>query len=1238
MSNLKIALLGPPEVYHADQLLAIPDRKALALLVYLAVEGGAHARQRLTRLFWPESDMAHGRAALRNTLLHLRHVLGEDTQPDHRSHLMITRDSIGLNVASSIDLDLHALQAAWTLIQELPSREAVQGEVQRTLISQLQHAADMYRGGFLEEFTLRDTLDFDNWVGLQRSYWYSRIGQVFAWLSQMQSEEGAIEQAIATVDRWLSLDPLNEDIYLRLMQLHFSTGNRAAALKAYETCLAILMTELHAKPSPKMVALADFIRHSSPPHRASRHEQTGRGRSASRTLLEIPFVGRGAELTRLMTLYEKASSGQFQVVMIEGEAGIGKSRLAAAYLDWAKAQGASVLKGRAFKTSSRLSYQLLIDALRSQLEQGQDLHHLLSDIWLAELSQLLPELRERYPGLPPPTVDEAFASSRLFEAIARLGRAFAARTPLLLFADDLQWADAATLDVFHYVGRRWTESATPALLLLTMRTDRRVIAPQLAEWLTSVRSDVPLTRLELAPLSAKDTLQIVQSFSAADGEQEAEQRVRPSFEPSSHHVQTPDSGLSPERFGQWLFAETKGQPFFMIEMLETLLARGILVPRLVKGKDWVFDPQTTAFNAEVLDGTLPSTVRETILIRLAQLGPAARELLAAGAVLDHDFTFEDLCQVAHLAPQEGLSALDEVLGSLLLRESRRQRGGLSGATYVFAHDKIREVVDVEAGDARRRIFHGRALKVLKRAGAPAAELAYHAFASGLADPAFRWSTAAGDEAMKVFAARDAIGHYEQAHQLLTEPSVVVPATRLHHLLAQLGRAYELCNDFAAAHATYQTMLVTARQMHDPAMECAALNHQAVLASEDFSNLERAKTLLQEALNVAERNNDRVGLAETQWSLARMHYYVLNLEASLAHGRQAYALAHELGQQDLTARSLNMLAYTTRALGKWEEAASIAEEARQLYAAQGNRVMEADCLGKLADAQINCGRPLEGIAAARAAYAISLEIEHNWSQANSGFALTRGLVELGSYEEALEIALQSTGAARTLTFSILLLVNLAALGLVYQALLVPEKAREAHLEALKVSTILPSQRYTEMCAALLCTDCVLADDWEAASAYARQALEARDPHVVVFPEVPRWPETEALVREGLSELAAEDLRVFEERFGTSKRCRITYLRAQAVLAQSRGESDQAVACLQEAIAGAKERGLLGELWQAEAALGRVHLAREEREPAAPAFARAAAIVQKLAGDIKNDALRSHFLESPQVRHVLMHMKE
>jgi tetratricopeptide (TPR) repeat protein len=257
---------------------------------------------------------------------------------------------------------------------------------------------------------------------------------------------------------------------------------------------------------------------------------------------------------------------------------------------------------------------------------------------------------------------------------------------------------------------------------------------------------------------------------------------------------------------------------------------------------------------------------------------------------------------------------------------------------------------------------------------------------------------------------------------------------------------------------------------------------------------------------------------------------------------------------------------------------------------------------------------------------------------SGFALARGLVELGSYEEALEIALQSTEAAPTLTFSILPIVNFVALGLVYQALLLPEQAREAHLEALQTSAMLPSPRYIALCATLLCADCVLADDWEAASTYARQALETRDPHVVVFPEVPLWPETEALVRQGLSEPAAEALRAFEERFGSRRRCRIPYLRAQAVLVQSWGKSDQAIACLQEAIAGAKEIGLLGELWQAEVALGRVHLAREEHEQATTAFARAAAIVQKLAGEMHNDALRSHFLESAQVQPLLMYTKK
>src|SRR5947208_7984436 len=181
----------------------------------------------------------------------------------------------------------------------LTAPEAVQGQVRRALIAQLYHASALYRGSFLQDFTLRNTLDFDNWVGMQQGYWYQRIEQVFDWLSRLQSAEGAIEQAIETVERWRSFDPLNEGISLRLMQLQFASGNRIAALKTYETYQDVLMTELSAKPSRKLVALAEMLRNGSPPRDA--HSGTGRSTTTERPLLNVPFVGRGAEVSRLMT-------------------------------------------------------------------------------------------------------------------------------------------------------------------------------------------------------------------------------------------------------------------------------------------------------------------------------------------------------------------------------------------------------------------------------------------------------------------------------------------------------------------------------------------------------------------------------------------------------------------------------------------------------------------------------------------------------------------------------------------------------------------------------------------------------------------------------------------------------------------------------------------------------------------------------------------------------------------------
>src|SRR5438270_1752890 len=817
MGDLYLTLLGPTEVRHGDQVLLFSTRKELALLIYLAVEGGVHSRKKLSEQFWPEGDAGHGRAALRITLLHLRHMLGEGASVFPVPHLLIKRDTLGLDLTSAIELDLHILLEACTSARASTGTTLTMPEVaRRRLLAQLQRATGLPRGEFLEGFSLRDAPAFDDWVWVQREYWHLRTSEVFDRLSQMQFEAGELEAAIETVNRWLVLFPLHEDAYRRLMRLHFAAGDRAAALHAYDTCRARLLTGMQTEPTPETVALASRMRAVAPPRR--KEASTPPVALSPAIFLDGPLLGRTTELSTLIKLYHTAQRGQTQVVLLEGEVGIGKTRLASEFLAWAEVEGADVLRGQAFETGGHLPYRPMIEALRPRIERENAPDDLLSDLWLAELARLLPELYDRYPDLSAPAGDKSVARNRLFEAVVRLGQALAARTPLVLFIDDVQWADAASLDVLHYLARRFAESQTPALLLLTLRMGERAMRPALAEWRTGMERAVPLTHLQLGPLTAEDILRLLQAFGGKRGK---------------------DGGWSAdlERFGQWLFAETEGQPFYLMDTLKVLLERGALASRLNEDGGWTIDFTAAMEHEMVVRRFFPPSVREVICARLDRLPPNAFALLAAGAVLGQGITFELLCQVADLAEHDGLSALDEVLHSHLLEESEREGGPMTDGRYVFAHAKIRTVVYAEAGEARRSIFHRRALETLQAAAAPPAELAYHALAAGLAEPAFHWSLAAGDEAMGVVAVRSAITFYEQARHLLTEPvpslslEVTLPAPEIEHLYTHLGQAYELNTEWEQARIAYTSLLAYAQDACQPAMESAALNCLAALAAQ-----------------------------------------------------------------------------------------------------------------------------------------------------------------------------------------------------------------------------------------------------------------------------------------------------------------------------------------------------------------------------------------------------------------------
>ncbi len=277
--------------------------------------------------------------------------------------------------------------------------------------------------------------------------------------------------------------------------------------------------------------------------------------------------------------------------------------------------------------------------------------------------------------------------------------------------------------------------------------------------------------------------------------------------------------------------------------------------------------------------------------------------------------------------------------------------------------------------------------------------------------------------------------------------------------------------------------------------------------------------------------------------------------------------------------------------------------------------------------------LAGIETARAAYAISHQIDNPWGVVSNALHLTRGLMEMGAYEEALEVAEQSLTLARTLPFHLLLLLTLMTVGAIYRALFQISRARQAHQEALEINRTSSSQRYTSDCFAELCADEAVAGEWGEAHRYAKQAIAVRDPHVLIWVASPRWLEIEALVRAGDVKEARDEVQRFEAQAERRRRCRISFLRARAVLERMDGNKDQASRSLYEAAQLTEEIGLPGEQWRVLTTLGETYGQINMPEQAHKAYTRAAATLTALVNSIQNETLRQDFLAVPQVQYVL-----
>ena len=1243
MGLLRVAVLGSPEVFHDGSRLTFALRKAQALLLYLAVEGGLHPRSKLAALLWPDSELHDARTALRNALALLRSLL-DDAAAQH-SHLLSEHELLGLNPQAPLELDLQVVQQAWKAVQALST---VPAEPQRTAqVAQVQHALSLVRGPFLDGFWLREETAFDAWHEQQQQQWQVRLQLLLDRLSSWQEAGGELEQAKATLTGWLALDPLAEEAYRRLMRLHLALGETSTALQVYATCRARLAEALQIAPSADTIALAERIRATEARSPGSSLSQPATGERHPPSQLVAPLVGRAAAFSRLVGSLRQAQQGQPQAVLVVGEAGIGKTRLASEFVTWARAQGAEVLSGQAFEMGGRLPYQPLVEALRTRLEEENAPEDLLDDLWLAELSRLLPELRVRYPDLPTPTEDELAARLRLFEAVARLLDALAQRAPLVVLLDDLHWIDGASLDLVRYLGHSWKEHGSRVLLLGTVGREGLEPKSQLAVQLADLRRDLPVSQVPLQALSQAETLQFVQAIAGASSAQELE---------------TP--------LGDFLFAQTGGQPLYLLETLKLLREREWLVPRWSAAGTWRLEPALDIAAALAQEPSrhelLPPSVRAMIQARLAKLSPAARQLVMASAVLGTQASAQLLWQVTELGVQTGVEALEEAVSSGMLREE--EAGGPGAGRpggYRFTHELIRDVVYTELGEARRQVLHQRALARLESEGARASELAYHARASGETGAAYRYSVEAGDEALAIFAVEDAIKHYEQARSLLQEQQprlqTLLEASEIEHLYIFLGRASAFQNAWQQAQQAYEELLGYAQQHQLPRLVSMTLNRLAILAAQHSLDKPRVQALLEQAYQMVETSHDQKALAETEWNQAQVTGIMWDDPTrALPHAQHALTLARGIQDKELQARSLFTLGVIHLLGGDFQEAMHALEASLALYASLSsepfaarelslasfiigspltqpltNRATEALCWMFLAFAQLHAEQVQPSIHSGRRALALSKEIKNVWVQILSTTGLTYGLLEAGAYEEALVLTQHTVALART--FPLMEPGFLIALGSTYQALQQWEEARSTLEEAEAVAETLDLGLLRLPVLSRLCMHYAVAGEWDHAYTYALKAITVRKRAdvVLILLDFYRQYETEALLRGRDERQAREAVQRLGEHLGPTRRYRIPYLRSLATLTAWEGHSEQSIGHLREADKLAAEMGLPGERWQIQAALGALYEAAGKPAQARTAFGEAARIIQGLAEGIKDGALRTRFLAGPQIQPVVQH---
>jgi DNA-binding SARP family transcriptional activator len=870
--NLRIFLLGPPVITWCDEVLSISRRQVRALLYRLSADLQPIPREQLCDLIWPEVPLPKARRSLTHLLTHLRLALPE---PDL---VEFTSETIALNPARtwSDTVALAKLYAErYKLLRGYPGSE----DDSPLLLTPLENVIQSYRGPFLSNFNLSDSQEFEAWVSQQRQYYECRYLEILSDLIDYYHHHKDHDKAIAYAKRYLEIDSLAEEVHCKLIELYAAIGDRSAAERQFEACAASLEQELGVSPSPKTWAVYQSAAGNRPsgalisPHALAKRSQNG---------LETPFVGRDDLLAAIDQAYNLAISGRGKVILISGEPGIGKSRLLQQIATHYHCSS-TVLFSACSQGLKNLAFYPIAQAFRPVIE-SQNLSITLSPLWLAEAARLLPEIYSRFPELPasqPARPDEG--RRRLFEALSRLAASLQSRfRPLVLCLDDLQWADATTLEWLTYLANQMAFEGLGHILIIGAYQFEE--AQPLAELRHALNRLGLLEEYSLTSLAPDEVSQILAfHLGAQQGQQNPAARL--------HQI----SG---------------GNPFYLLEILQALIDSHLLPGQPI-------DPKTLP---------VPKTVQEALRLRLASADPLERMILELLAVLSHPVHFDMLPELVPAAELETLQAIDRLASRRLLAE----REGV----YQFAFDLLRLVVYNDISYAQRRIFHRRCARLLEKYfPAEIALLAWHFEQSGEPGKAADYALRAGANSIQALAFGDALDFFSRALNSLKQEAATLTAQE--DIAANYRRQIAALSQRSSVFRTLGEMQSNQDDLAEEARLAAALGDQSALAQvcireanahRWFCRYLQARECAEKALQLSLAIGDRhlqarslreIGLAE------RALGDFASAEASL---KQALQLFHDLEETSYEVHTLCNLSALYIYTGNLRRAEKFAQDA------------------------------------------------------------------------------------------------------------------------------------------------------------------------------------------------------------------------------------------------------------------------------------------------------------------------